>query len=79
MPCERIEDDLFRRLGRHWGQAERPVVPWILLTALPVDGHHIGQLHLSETSLVSQGLMINDGQQLSKLSHHLPWLNTVWS
>lgn len=62
VPCEHIQDDLFPKLDRHWGQAKRPLVPCILLTALPVDGHLVGQLQLSGFSLISQELKINDGQ-----------------
>ena len=38
VPGERTQDELLHNLPGHQGQADRPVVPGILLPALPVDG-----------------------------------------
>jgi len=42
MPGERTQDESLHNLARHRGQADRPVVPGILLPALPVDGCYTG-------------------------------------
>jgi len=44
IPGERTQDELLHNLPRHRGQADRPVVPRILLLALLVDGCYIGDL-----------------------------------
>ena len=38
MPNECTQDELLHDLAQHQGQADRPVVPWILFLALLVDG-----------------------------------------
>jgi len=38
---DRPQDHLLHTLPQHGGQTDRPVVPWILLTALLVDGRRI--------------------------------------
>jgi len=47
MPSERSQDESLHNLAQHRGQADRPVVPRILLMALHVDGCYIGHLHVS--------------------------------
>ena len=42
MPIERTQDELLHNVAQHRGQADRPVVPVILLLALLVDGRYIG-------------------------------------
>ena len=39
--CDLTQDDLLHKFPWYRGQADRPVVPQILLTALLVDGSHI--------------------------------------
>ncbi|KAK4816773.1 hypothetical protein QYF61_022771 [Mycteria americana] len=41
VPHDGTQDDLLRSLPQHRGQTDRPIVPWILLLALLVDGRHI--------------------------------------
>jgi len=43
MLCDLIQDDLLHNFPWYRDQADRPVVPRILHTALPVDGSHIGK------------------------------------
>ena len=43
VPHDLPQDNLLHNLRRHQGQANRPVVPWILPAALLVDGSHIGK------------------------------------
>jgi len=43
MPYDLTQDDLLHNSPWYRGQADRPVVPRILLTALLVDGSHIGK------------------------------------
>jgi len=43
MPCDLPLDDLLNNLSWHQGQADRPVVPWILFTIFPVDGNTLGK------------------------------------
>ena len=43
MPSEHTQDELLHNLHRHQGQADRPVVPRIVLLALLIDGCHIGR------------------------------------
>jgi len=43
MCSERTQDKLLHNLAQHRGQAERPVVPAILLPTLLVGGHHTGK------------------------------------
>jgi len=40
---DRTQDDLFHNLPWHRVQTDKPVVPWIFLLTLLVDGHHIGK------------------------------------
>jgi len=42
VPGVRTQDESLHNLAWYRGQADRPVVPRILLPALPVDGCHIG-------------------------------------
>ena len=42
MPRNGTQDDLLHDLPQHQGQADRPLVSWMLLPALLVDGCHIG-------------------------------------
>jgi len=42
MPGEHIQDESLHNLPRHQGEADRPVVPRILLPALLVDGFYCG-------------------------------------
>ena len=43
MLCDLIPDDLFHSLPGHRGEADRPVVPCMLLMTLLVDGSHNGK------------------------------------
>ena len=43
MPGDGTQNEWLHNLCRHRGQADRPVVPWILLPALILDGCHIGK------------------------------------
>ena len=43
MPCDLTQDDLLHNFSWYRGQADRPVLPKILLMALLVDGSHIGK------------------------------------
>ncbi|XP_075000742.1 GPN-loop GTPase 1 isoform X2 [Calonectris borealis] len=43
MACERPQDEPLHNLPQHRGQADRPVVPRILLPTLLVDGRHTGK------------------------------------
>ena len=43
VPCDLTQDDLLQNFPWYQGQADRPVVPQILLTTLLVDGCHIGK------------------------------------
>lgn len=38
--CDGTQDDLLHNLPWHCGHTERHVVCWVLLMALPADGHH---------------------------------------
>ena len=38
--CDLPYDDLLHNLAWHQGQADKPVVPWVLLLTLLVDGSH---------------------------------------
>ena len=42
LPCDLPQDDLLHDISWHWSQADRLIVPWILLTTL-VDGSHNGK------------------------------------
>jgi len=42
MPSERTQDESLHNLPQHRGQADRPVVPGILLPALLMDGRLTG-------------------------------------
>ena len=44
MPSEHIQDEPLHNHPWHPGQADRPVVPEILLPALLVDGRYTGEL-----------------------------------
>ena len=41
--CDLTQYYLLHNFHSYQGQADRPVLPWILLTALLVDGSHIGK------------------------------------
>ena len=43
IPCDLSQDDLLHKFPWYRGQADRPVVPQILLTALLVNVNHIGK------------------------------------
>ncbi|KAK4810625.1 hypothetical protein QYF61_007362 [Mycteria americana] len=46
MPCDGTQDDLLHQLSQHRGQADRPVVPRVLLPALLVDRITESQNHI---------------------------------
>ena len=43
MPCDLTQDDLLHNFPWYQGQADRPVVPQVLLTDILVDGSHISK------------------------------------
>ena len=53
MPCDGTQDDPLHNFPWHRGQADRPVVPRILLLALLVDGasHLLTSSHLGPPQL----------------------------
>lgn len=42
-PCDCAQDDILHDLSQYQGQADKPVVLWILLPILVVDNHHVGK------------------------------------
>ncbi|PKU42644.1 hypothetical protein llap_7061 [Limosa lapponica baueri] len=76
------QDDLFRDLPRHRSQTDRPVVPWIILPALLVDGCHICWTPVSWDLPSLPGLLVNDGKWLSEHFYQLPqypWVDPIWA
>jgi len=43
VPCDLTQDYLLHNFPRYQGQADRPLVPWILFMALLVDGNYTGK------------------------------------
>lgn len=43
LPC--TQDELVHNIPQYWGQADRPGIPWILLSAIFVDVCHVLLLH----------------------------------
>lgn len=56
--CGSTQDDLHHDLSWHQGQTDRPVIPWILLPALLLDGYHIWQLLVFMLTCFSQILWV---------------------
>ncbi|KAJ7427695.1 hypothetical protein WISP_04707 [Willisornis vidua] len=82
MLCDRTQDDLLHNPARHRGQADRPVVTWINLTALFVDWGDIRQLPIIWDLLKESGLLVDDEECLCnlfcQLPHH-PRVDPIWS
>lgn len=51
MKCDGTQDDLIHNLPQHQGQADRPVLPWILLPPLPLNGSHLPTFSIKYLSL----------------------------
>jgi len=62
MPSERTQDESLHNLARHRGQADRPVVPGMLLLALLVDECHTGYPPVIWDLPCWPGLLLDDGQ-----------------
>ena len=71
------QDELLHILPLYQGQAGRPVLPWILLLSLRVDGCHISSPPVAWDLSCYPGLLINDGEWLGKLLGQLPQRSQV--
>ena len=72
VPRDLPQDNLLYNLPRHRGQANRPVVLWILPAALLVDGNHTDKSSVFWDLTCQQGALIDDGKQLGYLLHQFP-------
>ena len=72
MLCDCTQDDLLHNFSQNQGQADGPIVPQILLSILPVDGHHIGKTPVIWGLPSWTGLQINDGKSLGEHFCQLP-------
>ena len=77
MPGERTQDESLHNPAWHRGQADRPVVPRILLPALPVDVHHNGKPPVISELPCKPGLLISNGEWLVKLLCPFPLYSRV--
>ena len=82
MPSDFPQGDLLHNLSWSQGQADRPVVPWILHTTLLVEGSYVGKPAIlwdlpssAETWIDSRKWL---GNHLCQLPQH-SWVNPIWS
>jgi len=67
-----IQSELFCHLSRDEGEADPPVVPWVLLLALFEDWSDMGFPPVLRHFSCSSGPLKEDGEWLSNDIHHLP-------
>ena len=63
--CDLSQDYLFHNFSWRQGQADKPVVPWILLTTLLVDGSDVGSPPVPWNLSSWPGMLIDGKKQLS--------------
>ena len=68
MPHDLPQDNLLHNLPQHRGQANRPIVPQILL----VDRSHTGKPSVFWDLTRQQGALIDDGKQLGYHRRQFP-------
>ena len=69
--CDGTQEELLHNLPWHWGQTDRPKVPWIFIPALLVHQHAICYPPVNEDIPDYTGLLTNGGKCLGEHFHQL--------